>query len=203
MSPDKEILTPLLANSAARHEHLCPRQVLGVRLGLRGLLDLGFIDSDYRPHFQNTGKRLLTIVETDGCGADGIAVATDCATGHRTLRILDFGKVAATLVDTHTQKAVRVRPQPDARQEAICLADKSENHWEAYLSNYQRLPDEVLMHIQAVKLTQSIGEILSHPDARAVCEECGEEIFNEREVVKEGFVLCRGCAGEKYYVTKN
>jgi formylmethanofuran dehydrogenase subunit E len=45
-------------------------------------------------------KRLLTIAETDGCAADGLAVATGCWVGRRTMRILDFGKVAATFVDT-------------------------------------------------------------------------------------------------------
>jgi len=44
-----------------------------------------------------SNKRLIPIVETDGCFADGIAVATGCELSHRTLRLVDFGKVTATL----------------------------------------------------------------------------------------------------------
>ena len=47
-----------------------------------------------------TDKRLYTFVETDGCFADGVMVATGCSLGHRTLRLIDYGKVAATFVDT-------------------------------------------------------------------------------------------------------
>ncbi len=62
-------LQDLLQKSAAKHQQLCPRQVLGVRMGLAGGAWLGL-------DVPQTGKRLVAIVETDGCGADGIAVAT-------------------------------------------------------------------------------------------------------------------------------
>jgi len=39
-----------------------------------------------------TDKTLLLIVETDGCLVDGLAVATGCRVGRRTLRIEDYGK---------------------------------------------------------------------------------------------------------------
>ncbi|MCP4426338.1 MAG: hypothetical protein GY803_17745, partial [Chloroflexi bacterium] len=90
----KDLLRPYLDDSAARHKHLCPRQVLGVRIGLRGLRELDFIDEGYQSRYDNRRKRLLTIVEADGCGADGIAVATDCQVGRRTMRVLDYGKMA-------------------------------------------------------------------------------------------------------------
>ncbi|MBK6646552.1 MAG: TraR/DksA C4-type zinc finger protein [Anaerolineales bacterium] len=28
---------------------------------------------------------------------------------------------------------------------------------------------------------------------------CGEEIINKREVLREGTVLCKSCAGESYF----
>ncbi len=34
-------LSSLLKQSSARHAHLCPRQVLGVRIGLAGLAAIG------------------------------------------------------------------------------------------------------------------------------------------------------------------
>lgn len=195
----KTLLDCLLAESAARHDHLCPRQVLGVRLGLFGLKQLGFIEDGCQHRFNNKDKRLLTIVETDGCGADGIAVATDCSIGRRTLRVMDFGKVAATFVDSRSGRSLRIAPRPEARESAVCLLPQAESRWHAYLEAYQHLPDEALFQFKTVRLMPPLSEILSVPDKRAVCEACGEEIINEREVVQDGRVLCRPCAGVQSY----
>ena len=192
-------MAELLEASARRHQHLCPRQVLGVRLGLRGLQELDFVDIHGHPRFCNEAKRLLTIVETDGCGADGVAVATDCAVGRRTLRVLDYGKVAATLIDTYSGRSIRVHPSPDSRELAQRHAPMAKSRWHAYLEAYQYIADQELIVVRDVTLTQSIAEILSKPDARTVCEECREEIINEREVVRAGRTLCRHCAGDHYY----
>jgi formylmethanofuran dehydrogenase subunit E len=67
--PDSDLLAVYIEESAARHHHLCPRQVLGIRMGLYGLQLMGFIDAQYEPRFRNERKHLLTIVEIDGCGA--------------------------------------------------------------------------------------------------------------------------------------
>lgn len=197
--PDRALLDDLLEESAERHRHLCPRQVLGVRLGLRGLRELGLVDRHGCPRFVNRSKRLLTVSETDGCALDGIAVATNCAVGRRTLRVLDFGKVAATLVDTKNDRAVRVCPSPASRELAQKYAPEARSRWHAYLEAYQHIPDESLLVVQSVRLKQSIEEIVSKPGARAKCHECGEEIINEREVVVGERVLCRSCAGDRYY----
>ncbi len=53
-------------------------------------------------------KRLLVIVESDGCFVDGVSVTTGCTVGHRTLRVEDYGKVAATFVDVSSERALRV-----------------------------------------------------------------------------------------------
>lgn len=200
-APQETVLRPFLEESAARHKHLCPRQVLGVRIGLRGLLALGLIAEAYTP-FNNKNKRLLTIVEMDGCGADGISVATDCQVGRRTMRVLDYGKMAATLIDTKTGQAVRVWPRADVRQAARQYAPDARSRWHAYLEAYQRIPDEELLHIQPVELTQSLAEILSRPNLRTNCALCGEEVMNEREVMVDGRTLCQSCAGNNYYQVK-
>jgi formylmethanofuran dehydrogenase subunit E len=185
-------LEKLLQESAELHRHLCPRQVLGVRMGMAAaqLLRLSLPQAD---------KRLLTIVETDGCFTDGVAVATNCWVGRRTLRVLDYGKVAATFVDTQTGQAVRIFPNAEARTHAADYAPEAHNRWEAMLLGYQRMPQELLLGSQAVELTTPIEEILSRPGARALCDRCGEEILNEREIVRGGVTLCRSCAGDGYY----
>jgi len=185
-------LADLLSQSAALHHHLCPRQVLGVRIGLRGgqLLGLDLPRSD---------KRLLVIVETDGCAADGVAVATGCWIGKRTLRVEDFGKVAATFVDIETERAVRVAPRREARNLAIANTPETANRWEAQLLGYQRMPDADLLTWQEVTLTTPAATIISQPGLRVLCAACGEEVMNGREVIHGEVVLCRACAGAAYY----
>ena len=196
----KEIMQPFLEVSAAQHKHLCPRQILGVRIGLRGLLALALIDFTHQTHFENSRKRLLTIVETDGCGADGIAVAADCHVGRRTLRVLDYGKVAATFVDRKTGQAVRVRPALNVRELACDYAPEAKSRWHSYLEAYQIMPDEELLHVQPVQLTHPLEKIISRPLVRVNCAQCGEEVMNEREVVVNGRLLCKQCAHLGYYV---
>lgn len=186
-------LTELLDASAALHKHLCPRQVLGVRMGLYAgeLLNL---------ELPQTAKRLLTIVETDGCATDGIAVATNCWVGRRTLRVEDYGKVAATFVDTHTGRAVRIAPRPEARLRSHTYAPEARHAWEANLLGYQRMPAAELLNAHIVQLRAPLEQLLSRAGQKALCEVCGEEIMNEREVLSAGQTLCRACAGESYYL---
>ncbi|MCB9137000.1 MAG: TraR/DksA C4-type zinc finger protein [Caldilineaceae bacterium] len=196
---NRDALTPLLEQSAERHKHLCPRQVLGIRMGLFGLRQLGLLGADISA-FDNSRKRLLTIMETDGCGADGVAVATNCHMGRRTLRVVDYGKMAATLADTRTERAIRVAPSAQSRELAALYAPDAPNRWHAYLEAYQIMPDELLFTVQPVQLTPTIQELVSRPGVRAACDRCGEEIINEREVMVDGQTLCRACAGDAYYL---
>ena len=187
-----EKLQAILQESVSHHDHLCPRQILGARLGLAGLTSLGFKEPP-------AAKRLLVITETDGCFVDGLGAATKCAVGHRTLRIEDFGKTAATFIDTQTGKAVRVSPTLDIREKVDSYAKNNSYHYLAQLQAYQIMPDAEMFNIAQVILRNSIEEIVSRPGMRVICEKCGEEIMNEREVRKDGLSLCLSCAGESYY----
>ncbi len=185
-------LSQLLEASAALHRHLCPRQVLGVRMGLLAGEVLGL-------DLPQTDKRLLTVVETDGCASDGVAVATNCWVGRRTMRVEDYGKVAATFVDTATGRAIRVSARPGIRQRARDCAPEARNKWEAQLLGYQRMPSNELLSAQGVQLKMTIEKIVSRAGVRVLCEICGEEIMNEREVIQDGMTLCRACMGQSYY----
>lgn len=189
LNPD---LHHLLAVTAARHSHLCPRQVLGVRAGLAGAERLALA-------VPRADKRLLVIVETDGCFADGIEVATGATVGHRTLRVEDYGKIAVTLVDKESVQAVRVTPQPDIRQRAADYAPAEKNLYQIYLHGYQLMPGTELFAFQDVRLTTPLEKIISQEGLRVCCAMCGEEVINERELQVNGQPLCRACAGPAYY----
>jgi len=186
-------LEDILAESSSRHKHLCPRQVLGARMSLYAaeLLQLDF---------PRTDKRLLIISETDGCTVDGIIAATGCHIGRRTLRILDFGKVAATFTDTYTKKSLRIAPSHTSRSLALEYASSAPSKWTAMLQAYQIIPAQELFTLQFVELTLSLDYIISKPNMKAICETCGEEIINGREILNNNTVLCRACAGERYYL---
>jgi formylmethanofuran dehydrogenase subunit E len=185
-------LSELLESSAALHRHLCPRQVLGIRMGLWAGELLGV-------EVPQSHKRLLTLVETDGCFSDGVAVATNCWVGRRTLRVEDYGKIAATFVDTQSNDVWRIAPHANARSLAALYAPEATNRWQAMLLGYQRMPTHELLVAQRVELRASVGEIMSRAGVRALCERCGEEIINAREVHVEGATLCRACATGGYY----
>ena len=185
-------LTDYLERSSRDPSHLCPRQILGVRMGLCGIKALGVS--------ANQGsKRLLVITETDGCFADGLTAATDCSVGHRTLRVEDYGKAAATFVDTHTGLAIRVAPALDIRERAYQYAPNEPRHYFAQMQAYQTMPDDVMFNLNEVHLATSITEIVSRPKVRINCDVCGEEIMNEREIREKGQVLCKGCSANAYY----
>ena len=185
-------LSVILAASSARHSHLCPRQVLGARIGLAGASALGL-------DIPRTDKRLLIFVESDGCFADGVEVATGCTMGHRTLRLEDYGKIAAVFVDVESERAVRLAPRLDVREQARSYAPDERRHYFAQLHAYQIMPDGELLSIQPVSLTTPVAQIVSRPIVRTACQRCGEEIINEREVVAHGQTFCRSCAGPGYY----
>jgi formylmethanofuran dehydrogenase subunit E len=70
----------LLAHAVAFHGHLCPGQVLGVRMAIAGCRELGF----ERPW--TAGKRLVVFVEIDRCATDAVEALTGVSLGKRTLK---------------------------------------------------------------------------------------------------------------------
>ncbi|HET8570065.1 MAG TPA: FmdE family protein [Candidatus Limnocylindria bacterium] len=181
-----------LDETALLHRHLCPRQVLGVRLGLYAGELLGV-------ELPRRDKRLYVFAETDGCVTDAISVATGCWLGHRTLRLIDHGKVAATVVDTSDGGAIRVWPHPAARSRAAAYAPEARDRWHQQLEGYLAMPAAELLCWARVRLAVDLDALRSRPGRRVSCGACGEEIINEREVLVAGVPWCRSCAGEPYF----
>ena len=185
-------LDNLLKITAARHSHLCPRQVLGVRMALAGASALGM-------EIPRKDKNMLIIAETDGCFVDGLEVAGGVSPGRRTLRIEDYGKIGATFINVKDGKVLRLAPRLDIRERARAYAPDEPRHYFAQLCGYQLMPDDELFYINPVTLSPSIEQIVSRAGLRVNCASCGEEIMNEREIKYQGLNYCRSCFGAGYY----
>ena len=99
----------LLDEAIRFHGHRCPGGVLGVRMALAGTREVGV------PAPQDAGKGLVVFVEIDRCATDAIQALTGVSLGKRTLKHLDYGKMAATFVNVSTSVAVRVVARESAR----------------------------------------------------------------------------------------
>jgi formylmethanofuran dehydrogenase subunit E len=187
-------LLSLLKQSSSRHDHLCPRQVLGVRMGLAGLNAIGL--EAPMPH-----KAAFVFIETDGCFADGIEVATGATVGHRTLRVMDYGKTGAIFANIKTRQAVRVAPQLDIRVSSLLYYPHVKSKYYAQLKGYQVMPVAELFSFEEVRLEPALEVTVSRPGLRTKCQHCGEEIINARQMTVGVEILCIACAGAGYYQT--
>lgn len=183
----------LLAEAEALHGHICPGQVLGVRMALLGCRELGIEDPQKEP------KRLVVYVEIDRCATDAIQVVTGCKLGKRTMKYVDYGKVAATFVDLHTGDAVRVVAREDARENATLYQSEDCTKYEAQLSAYKEMSDSELFDIEHVQVNIPAEDMPGPPRERVICHQCGEAVNDSREVRLAGKVLCRACAYGSYY----
>jgi formylmethanofuran dehydrogenase subunit E len=176
------------------HGHLCAGQILGVRLAMLGLQKLGIED----PHGKDR-KRLVTFVEIDRCATDAVAVVTGCRLGKRALKFRDWGKMAATFVDVSTGKAVRVAARESSKALARQMHPEIDNKNQQQMTAYSEMAAEDLFATEWVKVDLTPEDFPGFKGERIVCEVCGEGINFRREVKRDGKILCRGCAGERYY----
>jgi formylmethanofuran dehydrogenase subunit E len=178
----------LLAEAVAFHGHLCPGQVLGVRMAVAGCRALGLGEP------RQAGKRLVVLVEIDRCATDAIQALTGVSLGKRTLKHVDHGKMAATFADTLTGAAVRVVALDDARALAVIPGEPDARR--AQTLAYRTMPEDRLLRLERVIVNPGW---LDRRRLRVACAQCGEGVNYEREVRAGGRVLCRACAGEPYY----
>jgi formylmethanofuran dehydrogenase subunit E len=187
-------LDEYLEDAAVAHGHLCAGQVLGVRMAMFGLKTLGLNDPQGKDR-----KRIVTFVEIDRCATDAVMVVTGCRLGKRALKFRDWGKVAATFVDTETGKAVRVAARESSKALARSLHPEVEDKNQQQMMAYRELSDDQMFQTQWVRVPLPPEEFPGYKGERIVCESCGEGINFRREVRREGKILCRGCAGESYF----
>ncbi len=179
----------LLQEAEIAHGHLCAGQILGVRMALLGCERLGIDEPRGRDR-----KRLVTFVEIDRCATDAIAVVTGCRLGKRALKFRDWGKMAATFLDLETDQAVRIAALESSKQRAKELYPHIEQKNQQQMLAYRELPNADLFSEQWVAVSLNPREMPGYKSERITCVECGEGINYDRELVREGKILCQGCA---------
>jgi len=184
----------LLDESARVHGHLCPGQVLGVKMSMLGLEKTGIEDPKGRDR-----KNIIVFVEMDRCATDAVQSVTGCSLGRRTMKFMDYGKMAATFVNLKTGKAVRVIAKEGSRGKAKKCFPDIEDKYRAQLEAYKIMSDEELFDVMDVKVEIKPEDMPGRPLKRVSCEKCGEYVQDMRDVVRGEKVLCRPCANGGYY----
>lgn len=187
----------LLEESAKVHGHLCPGQVLGVRLSMSGLEKVGIHDPKGRDR-----KKLIVYVEIDRCATDAIQSVTGCSPGKRSMKLVDYGKMAATFVNLETGRAVRVLAKEESKERAKNYFPDIENKYQCQLEAYKIMPDDELFQYQDVNVIIPDKDMPGRPKRRVRCEECGEHVQDSRDIERKGKTLCKSCAGTSYYSLK-
>ncbi|WP_456431962.1 FmdE family protein [Thermosulfuriphilus sp.] len=183
-----------LKESVKTHGHLCPGQVLGVRLAILGLKLIGIRD----PRGADR-KKFLVYVEIDRCATDAIQSVTGCSLGKRSLKFVDYGIMAATFVNLETGRAFRIVAREEARELADRLFPEIEDRYRRQLEAYRVLGDEELFQTEEVEVKVNEFDLPGRPRRRVRCDICGDWVQDGRDVNKDGRLLCRACAFGGYF----
>lgn len=193
-----ESIDELLEKCELVHGHLCPGQLLGVRMAVLGCGLVGIRD----PRGADR-KKLIVWVEIDRCMADAVGAVTGARLGRRTLKFLDYGKVAATFLNVDTSDAVRIVALESSRGLADQRFPEILNKKDRQMCTYRAASDDQLFAVNLVKVSLSEMDAPGHPRSRVTCDQCGEGINDGREIttIDQG-TLCRSCAFGAYYSSR-
>ncbi len=191
-----EDFTTLLKGSAKAHGHLCPGQVVGVRMAILGLKLIGLDDPS---HNNDEIKKLIVYIEMDRCTADAVSYVTGARLGRRSLKFTDYGIMAATFLNLDTGAAFRVLSTEEARDLAGVYAPYMQGKYQKELEAYKRMPDSVLFRVQEVKVSLKENDLPGPTRFKAICSRCGQVVRDKKEIVHDGKILCVPCSGKAYF----
>lgn len=181
-------LDTLLQKAKEFHGEICPGIVMGTRMTIAGMRELG-MDPLTKTH------DLIVYVEIDRCATDAIQAITGVSLGHRSLKHMNYGKFAATFVDTKNNKAVRVTALPKNPNQPKDMKEVAKMVGSA--------PEDELFLIQRVLVHIPPEDMPGFPTHKSRCSQCGEDIMDSKEVIADGKALCKNCAQESYYTILN
>lgn len=177
----------LVKQAGAFHGDICHGIRIGTRMTMSGLRRIGIVDPKGADR-----KKLMVFVEIDRCTTDAIMALTGCRPGKRTMKIRDYGKMAATFINLETRQAFRVAVKGNRKQGESNGGEEPD---------FATLPEEELFAINEVEVALRPEDMPGKPLRRIPCARCGEIIMDGREVPSgQGQqVLCVPCASAADY----
>ncbi len=185
----------LLEGSAKEHGHLCPGQVVGVRMALLGLELIGLEN----PKETRDIKKIIVYVEIDRCATDAISYVTGVKLGRRSLKFKDFGIMAATFVNLETNQAYRIVSTESSRSIAKSYASHIEDPHEQQLEAYKVMPLSDMFEVEKVHIEIKASDMPGPAGYKTACDVCGIIIRDAKEVRVNEKALCHYCADTTYY----
>ena len=187
----------LLDGSAREHGHLCPGQVVGVRMAMLGLELIGLEN----PRKTRDIKKIIVYVEIDRCATDAISYVTGVKLGRRSLKFMDYGIMAATFVNLETRKAFRILSTEKSRDTAALYAPDIIDPHDQQLEAYKIMPLSELFEVSRVKVDIKDSDMPGPATCKSSCQKCGIVIRDAKELRVDHKVLCHTCAGTAYFNT--
>jgi len=199
----KEILLSEDFNKCVEfHGHICPGLAIGFQAA-RILMER--LEVRKAPD-----EELVTIVETDACGADAIQVMTGCTFGKGNFIYKSYGKHAFSLVDRKRRRAMRVCLRPDvfkAEPDFFSLSEKVQKDEASpmQLERFRQLQQERTKKIldASPESLFKIEEISPDipPKARiiesGICDFCGESTKMDLLHQMDGKKMCIPCSRKR------
>lgn len=185
------------------HGHRCPAMPMGLKAGLAAMEALAVARSQDKELFvyAETGKG-----HAAGCFLDGIMTATGCTYGKSNIEKLYYNKMAFTLIEQASGRAVRVSLKPgffekalaspfvQQRKSGVPPQDIAPEIADPLINRIVGLdPSEFLdigpVHTVEVKKGKGVFEAKR-------CETCGEVTFvNKLRQSLDGKLVCIPCSG--------
>ncbi len=197
MGEDSLSLDACLEAARAVHGDVCAGIAIGTRMAMAGLKAIGIEDPRGKDR-----KGLMVFVEIDRCATDAIMAITGCQPGKRTMKIYDYGKMAATFLNLKTGKAVRLTVRETGRGKRENQGPDAPSAGSPGVDFYKTLPEDELLRIEEVSVPLRPEDLPGKPVRVVICDKCGERVMDMREEQKDGHTLCRPCATDARYYTK-
>jgi formylmethanofuran dehydrogenase subunit E len=98
-----------------------------------------------------------------------------------------------------TGKAIRIAAKESSKALARRMHPEVESKNQQQMLAYREMDDKDLFATECVKVDLPAEEFPGYKGERVTCDACGEGINFRREVRRKDKILCRACAGERYY----
>jgi formylmethanofuran dehydrogenase subunit E len=196
--------TPIVSSedwkkAADFHGHICPGLAIGFRAAKAGLERLGEKRAE--------DEEIVTVVETNACGADAIQVLTGCTFGKGNFIYKDHGKQVFTFIGRKSGASVRVALKPgvlelsdrhrgliDKLRSGDATKDESDEFQELHRRRSYEILDFDLDKLFDIRDVETELPPKAQIEPSKTCDLCGEPTMASMlQETEDGRFLCKPC----------